>query len=122
MNTIPVKRDELLAKLEENKTKHNTDFETALAEWVRACTAALEKAAETAVGEGRITENPLKDLPKPRRFSKEYEDAIERVTWFQGETVELDDRQFAAWVQDNWDWTHGWVANSTQYLAAASAR
>lgn len=119
MNTIPVKREELLTKLEENKIKHNADFETALAQWVEECTGALQAAAEKANSTGVIEEKPLSELPKPKRFESEYDNAIERVKWFQGETVELDDRQFAAWVQDNWDWSHGFVANSTQYLANA---
>ncbi len=122
MNTIKVNKNKLLEKLEQNRTAHEAQFKTALEEWVQACTEALEEAASRARVDGVIEESPLRNLPKPVRFSDEYENAIQRVQWSEDDELELDDRQFAAWIQDNWDWSRTWVANTSTYLAASAAR
>jgi hypothetical protein len=114
--TVRVKRVELLEKLTANRAKHVADFKTAMAEWVRQCESALERAYGEA-REGFIIQNPLIDLPKPESFTSSYDEAIGMMEMEVRDEVEITAQEFQAWVQDNWSWRGRFMANSGTYLA-----
>lgn len=121
MDTIRMKRDDLLAILKENRDKHESEYLEALAGWGDKALAALtaaKKAAKEAVREntpGDIRTDPLKDLPKPTNYIKSYDDAIARIEHDIRPEVELDDRQFSAWVQDDWQWRGAFIGTASLY-------
>jgi hypothetical protein len=107
-------RTELLEQLRDNQTKHAADYREAMVVWKKKAAKALAKAAKKAE-KGKITLNPLQDLPKPVQFMEEYDDAIARVMVDTREELELDDHQFRQWVQDKWVWQHQFAASTSLY-------
>ncbi len=114
MDNTRVNRTTLLQKLEENREKHKKDFIEAKTAWENQATKALQKAAKRAE-KGKITLDPLGDLPKPQSYIESYDDAIARIEMDVRDEVELSDREFSAWVQDKWAWRGTFVANTSLY-------
>lgn len=114
MDTIRINRDKLLTTLQENRDKHRAEFETALAVWTEEAAGALRKAADNAA-KGDVNVNPLADLPKPQNYLKSYNDAITRLEYEVRDEIELDDREFSAWVQDDWNWRGQFVGTTSLY-------
>jgi len=116
MNTIKMKRSELLETLQINQDNHMADYEEAVEVWQNKAAKALAKAAKKAE-KGKITLNPLKDLPKPVNYGEEYNDAIARVKADVREELELDENQFRQWVQNKWAWQRQFAASTEIYNA-----
>lgn len=114
MDLIKVNRDELLIKLQENLETHKKDVKEARKVWEKKAKKAYAKAAAKAE-KGDFDYAPLAKLPKPESYVKSYEDAIARVGMDTRDELEIDDREFSAWVQDNWTWKGQFVANSSLY-------
>lgn len=118
MNTTKVKKDELLAKLKENRDHHKSEFEKAKATWKKRAAKALAKAAKKAADDGVIDMMPLRDLPKPKHYLDSYDLQIARLEYEVEDVVELTDREFQAWVLDDWDWQGAFAAGTSLYNAA----
>lgn len=116
MDKIRVNRATLLETLKRNQEEHKKQYEEAMEVWVKKSKKALRRAARLAEESGEITQFPLEDLPKPQSYNKSYTDAIMRVEFDVRDEIELDDREFAAWVQDDWVWQGQFIANSTRYI------
>lgn len=119
---VSISRDELLAKLRENRTKHVetyeaamevyrlrlvTEFEARLAQLDLSDTPELIAAVETYV-----------KLPKPEVHADDYDRAISMVNWHQGDTIELEEHQFAELVMDQWGWHKSFISNTTSYVSS----
>lgn len=115
MDTIHVNKQDLISKLRANREKHKKDFEESRKTWRKKCTKALKKAAKKAEEKGEIEQYPLADLPKPTSYLESYDDAIARVEADIRKELELDDREFAAWMQDKWNWRGQFVAQTSLY-------
>lgn len=119
MDKIKMDRDELLEKLVANRAKHKDEFEAGLKIWKKKATKALKKAATKAEKKGWIEIYPLSALPKPENYLSSYDDAIARVEADIRPELELDDREFSAWVQDNWNWRGAFAMNTQSYTSSA---
>lgn len=115
METIKVNRVDLIAKIETNREKHEAEFNQAVEVWVKKATKALAKAAKKAEEKGWIDTDVLAGLPKPQSYLQSYEDALARLNMDVREEIELEDREFSAWVQDNWVWRGAFHANTSMY-------
>lgn len=115
METIQLNREDLLAKLRENREKHEAEFRDAKATWTKKATRALRKAADKAEKDGTIDMAPLKDLPKPVNYLTSYDAAIAQVSADVRGTVELDPATFAAWHEDNWTWRGAFAGTTSIY-------
>lgn len=114
MDVIRIDRNKLLETLRENRDRHEAEFKEARGKWVKKSAKALRKAAERAE-KGDIEEHPLANLPKPVSYVKSYDDAIARVEYDTRSEIELDDREFSAWVQDDWNWRGQFVGTTSLY-------
>lgn len=118
MKTTKVKKDSLLAQLQTNREKHKTEFEAARKTWEAKVIERLRAVHDRACDDNfDDVEFPLRELPKPENFLKSYDLAISRLEWEEDEVVELDEREFANYVQDNWEWRDRFVANTAFYAA-----
>ena len=115
MDTIRVDREEALQILEQNREKHEKQYKKDIETWVKKSTKALAKAAKKAKEEGWIDRDVLSDLPKPQSYLNSYDSAIARLKADVRDEIELDDREFAAWYEDNWAWRGAFVATSSIY-------
>lgn len=118
MDIIRINREKLLAVLDANRTTHKAEFEEAHAAWREAATAALQFAAKQAAEGGEVDTAPLRDLPKPISYVKSYDDAITRLEYDTRPEIELADREFSAWVQDDWNWRGQFAGTTSLYNSA----
>lgn len=114
METTKMKVETLLDILQENRTKHEKEYKSAKKEWQKRCTKALRKALKKAESGDRVIELKLfSELPRPQHYLREYDRVIRRLDLEVEDIVELDEREFEAWVMDEWVW-HGAFAGATQ--------
>lgn len=117
MDYTKTNKTELLAKLRENREAHKNEYEDAHATWKKEAAKALKQAAKRAADEDVITLLPLADLPKPKQYLASYDSIIARLEMEVDETVEVDSREFEAWVLNNWTWKGDFVAGTSLYNA-----
>lgn len=115
MNTTKVDKTELLEIVRKNRKKHEKEYKKARKKWVTEATFALQEAATKAEEDGEITMFPLNELPKPEHYLNDFDQVIRRLELEVENEVELDDRQFNAWVLNHWDWSRAFVANTSLY-------
>jgi len=98
--TINVKKDELIAKIKENKENHIKEFEKAKdayrEEALRQLRTQLERVEEGAL-------DAKLDLVTPVDNSANYDKIVEMFEWEVEEIVELEQDEFQEYVQDTTD-------------------
>ena len=98
--TILLKKEELIARIKENKKNHEKEFEAAVIAYKEE--ALKQLATETS----RVREGALDaklDLVTPVNNSENYDKIIEMFQWDVREEVELSQNEFLEYVQDETD-------------------
>lgn len=113
MYSITVDKQELLATLQSNLEKHVAEYDETISRYPAAVATALRERADQI--EAGKDVNLAFNLPKPKSYADEYEDAIQMLTWEQKDSVELDQTQFKNLVQDEWHWKDGFAATTQFY-------
>lgn len=113
---------ELLYKLRENRTKHVETYEAAMQVYrQRLITEFESRLAQLDLSheadEIAAVETYVK-LPKPEVHTEDYDRAISMIEWHIGDTVELEEYQFAELVMDQWNWNKSFFSNTTSYISA----
>lgn len=111
-----VKKDELLAILEENRTKHREVFLAALNGFHREAKKQLAAMVEQVTA--GINTSVRIYLEAPRDHTSDYDRAIRMVQMHQSATIQLSEEDVAQYVQDDWGWKGAWLKNSSTYAAA----
>lgn len=117
MQEITVNKEELLAKLRENRAKHRTVFEAALAGWRDEALARLEEKV-AALKAGRFPEIKLL-VTMPQDHTKDYDRIIMMVEMHTSSTFRLSEYDFQSYVMDDWDWKRQFIKTSSTYAAAS---
>lgn len=116
MDKITVSKQNLLDKMKANRDAHRAIFEEAQKNFRAKVIELLDqKLAETKKG------SPIKlyfDLPEPVDYTEEYDDAIARFEWHQGETIELSSAEFKQYVLDKWGWQQNFAASTQVYTVS----
>lgn len=119
MDTIVVAKDALLKKLRENRDNHRKEFELALEGWRKTADEEIARLYEEAKA-GKLKQAFL-NLPRPEDHTKDYDRRIEMLEMDINQTVELEEQEYAQYVQDDWGWRRQWTASNTAYMAAATS-
>lgn len=118
MDTIKVKKEELLSKLKENRTNHRQMFETAQKGYKEMVIEELEKQLDNA-RKGK-TVNTNIHLVAPKDQTKDYDRAIAMLEMdATGDLVELDQSEFSNYVLDDWSWKQQFTLSNSAYLTKA---
>jgi hypothetical protein len=115
MHEITVDKADLIAKIQANRDEHRSMFIKAQERYREAMIAELDRALEEA-REGKKIRRSF-SLPVPEDHTDEFNTAIEMLEWDQRDSVELDHRDFARFVQNRWEWQASFAANTQSYLA-----
>jgi hypothetical protein len=102
MEKITVKKDELLAKLQENRADHRRIFEEAL-DGFRTQTITELETHIAAIRAGKRRDVYVQKIV-PQDHTGDYDRAIAMTTMSIGDTVTLTERDFAQYVMDDWGW------------------
>lgn len=118
MKDIKVRKDVLLAKLEENKGKHRAVFEAALGGFREEATRILEQNL-AYVKEGK-TRKLYISMPVPKDHTSDYDRVIGMVQMDQDPMFVLSELDYSRYVDDNWEWTSEFGTTSMRYAAGAT--
>ena len=109
-HTFKYSTEELLAKLKENRTKHEANYKEAMAKYREALKKELQKKLEEA-NNGADVSHSIKTI-RPLQYLSTYDRFITMFEMMVETEIELDSATFAQLVLDEWDWSHNF-ANST---------
>lgn len=112
MDTIKVDKQQLEKTLATNRNKHVAEYKKARKKYEKAVTKELEKRL-AAAKEGKI--DLTFNFPPPISYEKSYDTALDMLKWHLEDDIELDQREFQQYVQDEWGWKAGFVATSSLY-------
>lgn len=115
MDFTKVKKSDLLETLRNNRAAHEKEFKSAKKTWLREAKKALRKAADNAENNDKIDFSPLSELPKPTHYLDSYDVMISRLEFEVEDEVELDEREFKAYVLDDWNWKNQFVGTTSIY-------
>ncbi len=123
MREVTVRKEELLAKVLENRESH-------IKEYIEACEGyrqkALTKIDEVFAGLKSKIES-LKEgqtiglmavsfgLEVPETYEKEYDQVIMLLKMTTNEKIKLSSDEFACYVMDDWSWKETFTASNARY-------
>lgn len=109
-----VTKEQLLAKLKANRSKHVHLYEEAKEGWKKQAIAALEKTLATA-REGQQFSLNFTALTAPRSHQKEYDQAIGLLEMSVDTYVSITAHDYDRFVLDQWEWKATWVGSNMPY-------
>jgi hypothetical protein len=112
MKTVKIKREELLAKVKENRAKHIEEFKEAHAGYLEEFISEVKMILREAK-KGNVIQTI--DIAKPSSFESNYDRIIAMLEWSTEETVDLDATEFEQYVRDNWQWKHAFNTVASLY-------
>jgi hypothetical protein len=110
MKEITVPKDDLLAKLKQNRDDHRAIFEEALAGYQAESEAELQQQLDLLRAGKRRDIRIVKVVP--RDHASDYNRAIAMIEMALGDTITLSERDFAQYVMDDWGWQGEFLSNS----------
>lgn len=117
MENVTVEKATLIAKLTENRAKHQAAYEAAIMGWRTTVMAELENAIDAFPKDWEISDlNFASRFQKPMNHVGEYDTALEMLEWETQEVVTLDRPTFQNLVLDEWDWKYRFLASTSQYV------
>lgn len=122
-------RSELLVRMKANRDKHSLQFKQALvgyylevAEQAKEIAANARKLSKEAE-EASKSDDPNKvdktnwyiTATKPEDHTTDYDRVIDMFEMAKQETINLDERQFAQYIRDEWEWKDRVFATNSFY-------
>ena len=103
--SVNVNRQNLLAVMKENRTKHIKDYNDAV-EGFQDAMIDLLKLTLSKAKRGELKYLSV-SLAAPQSHEQEYTDAIEMLEVSVDEVINLDTDMFKAYYKDQWAWSRG---------------
>jgi len=120
MQTVKVKKPELLKKLKENRKEHRDTFLEALNGYHKAAQKALEDRIQEAKENKRV--NLHFHLEQPTDQTREYDRVIMMLEMSVDDEIELTQKEFANYVMDDWSWMQQWLHSNRGYSESARTK
>lgn len=114
MQTVKIKKVELLKKIQENRNEHVAEYLTAYEGYKQAVVKQLEEMLENAKN-GDVRKTAV-NLPVPQNHIKEYDRVIAMLLMSVENTIELTVHDFDRYVLDEWDWKEMTKMSFSTYL------
>lgn len=118
-------RDEIIAKVKENREAHIAEFDSALKGYYLELLEKAEEGKKTLkrfIKAAQAEEDPEPAdfsvnlrATKPESHEDDYDRAIAMFEMAATDTITLDEQSFAQYVRDEWDWKAEFLASSTYY-------
>jgi len=109
--TLKIKKDELLAKLKQNKEYHVEAFEEASKKWADDMKQASIDIAKTPTDEDALEKLSSVWRAKPKSYEEEYDLAIAQMDMEIRTEIELSIHEFNQLVCDKWSWMAHFTSN-----------
>ncbi len=121
MNAVKINRLQLLAIVQENKTKHIAEFIEAVADYkvlvLQIATGNLKLSKTADLEQFR----KIKSLPAaPVSYENDYARAIRMLELSVEEVIEVEEDVFNQLVLDEWHWKRQFTMSNSTYKVGAS--
>ena len=114
-----MERDKILEILKANLETHRTAYEEAWKNYLIAVADTLSEV-EAAVADNVVDFSPLLNLPVPKDYSTEYEEAISMFSYTDDLDIQLTQEEFRRYILDKWNWGRGFLASNSAYLTQST--
>ena len=115
MEKVKVKKDELLAKLQENFEKWKALHIRAMEAYWKAVDSALRKARTRANKKDRAWGNGV-FLTPPDDHENTFKTAIKMVEMSCDEVIEITEEEFSSYILNKWGWRRDYITRASCYL------
>jgi hypothetical protein len=119
METVKVRRNELLEKLSVNRDNHRTLFLEAQQGYRELVIQELDRSLRDA-REGREIRTFIR-MEAPQDHTGDYDTVIAMLNMSVDDTVELSSQEFRCFVQDQWQWAHAALVTNSAYAEHAKS-
>lgn len=113
MNSVKVKRNDLLEILRKNRGNHRSIFEKAQVVFRTRVIEELDKML-AAVRNGDAVSLRV-NLPQPEDHTDDYDNAIAMLDMSVDAEIEIEAHDFQQFVRDQWGWQRSFAANTMSY-------
>lgn len=117
MELIRVDKDELIAKLTENKAKHREVLEEAIEGFRTDALARLEEQI-AQIERGSVREVHIR-IPRLSDHTRDYDRVIAMLEMSQDDEIMLSETDFASYVMDDWAWKREFIVGNKMYSKTA---
>lgn len=117
MEKITVKKEDLLREVRKNREQHRKVFEEALIGFQRAVTEHLTSQLEKAKAGLRVETHIA--LQQPVDQTSDYDRVIRALEMSTEDKMELNEKEFAKYVMDDWSWSNQFWASNSMYSETA---
>jgi len=114
MDDIRIKKDELIARMTENRESHRALFLEAQDGYRQAIIDELEAELKRA-REGRTPVWKAVSLPVPKDHTKDYDAVLDMLEMEVREEIELSPSDFRKYVRDEWQWREEFIGTTQMY-------
>lgn len=115
MQTVKVKRADLLEILTKNRQSHRGEFETAQAVYRQRMIELLDQRLADAKA-GRAIKRYI-ELPEPEEHTEDYDRVIKMLEMSVDDIIEITQDQFSVYVMNNWRWSDSFASNTRSYAS-----
>ena len=113
-----VRKAELISIVRENRDKHTSVFRASV-DGYRELAMEMLRGEIASLEAGRTPELRV-ILTRPRDHTRDYDRVIRMLELDTREQILLDERTFAKYVMDQWEWTGEFLRFSSSYAAGAT--
>lgn len=113
MQTVKVKKSELLTVVQENREKHIAEFNSAKKIFIEDAIEKLTEMLTTAQVKGKIIQSL--GLSEPVSYQASYDTAIKMLQMSTEDVIELTQGEFQQYVEDQWHWKNSFVSTTAIY-------
>lgn len=115
MNTITVRKAQLLETLIQNRDEHQVIFDKAQEAYRASMIDELDRALAEAKGGKQIKR--MFTLPVPENHTDDFNTAIKMLDWHTEDDIELEQHEFEQYVENRWAWRASFAANTQSYVS-----
>ena len=113
METVKVRKVDLIQRIEENRAKHRSIFEDACAGYREAAIRELDRSLADAKAGRKIRQ--FLELVEPVDHTDDYDAILEMLRFSVDDVIELDARSFNQYMRDQWRWREQFVLSNSNY-------
>lgn len=117
MNNIKIEKNELLTILENNRVVHAEIVKEAEEGYRKHVLKTLKSITKNISKGGKI--EPFIRFTEPANHLEDYDRAIKMLKMTLDTVIELNEREFRQFVEDDWDWKENFFASNKSYSASA---
>ncbi len=116
MQSVKVKKSDLIDVLTKNRDTHRAEYQEALGLYRAAVVKHLEKLLEEVKSEKPFALHVR--LPEPSDHTEDYDRELRMLDMSVDDVIELNVQDFDTFIMDNWDWKDSVSATNMFYKSA----